>query len=185
MYFQVSLLNIVTMEKNPVSNVNIKKPTRIHHSLGDGTSLMSLLLACTRQVAQPDLLPSIPGKTKTITHTDSVSTLEIIQKSPPKPQGLLDVILQGIMAFVYTNLFVLEFLGATLAVKDTDTIVKAKESAVKGVHKLVFTEAIPLEGISAIRRAVEGAVSEDNSKMRRVSPFLYLFLLFSPCLDNK
>ncbi|KVH89040.1 O-acyltransferase, WSD1, C-terminal [Cynara cardunculus var. scolymus] len=38
---------------------------RIHHSLGDGTSLMSLLLACTRQISNPDAVPTIPtSKTK-------------------------------------------------------------------------------------------------------------------------
>ncbi|GJP40952.1 hypothetical protein CLOM_g607 [Closterium sp. NIES-68] len=33
----------------------------IHHSLGDGVSLMSLLLACTRRTDDPALLPTIPG----------------------------------------------------------------------------------------------------------------------------
>ncbi|KAJ9539157.1 hypothetical protein OSB04_031890 [Centaurea solstitialis] len=33
---------------------------RIHHSLGDGTSLMSLLLACTRQISNPNSVPTIP-----------------------------------------------------------------------------------------------------------------------------
>ncbi|CAN1793903.1 Wax ester synthase/diacylglycerol acyltransferase 11 [Linum perenne] len=35
---------------------------RIHHSLGDGTSLMSLLLACTRQMSDPEALPTIPTR---------------------------------------------------------------------------------------------------------------------------
>ncbi|CAI5511980.1 unnamed protein product [Closterium sp. Naga37s-1] len=34
---------------------------RIHHALGDGISLMSLLLAATRRTDNPDLLPSLPG----------------------------------------------------------------------------------------------------------------------------
>ncbi|KAK4851189.1 hypothetical protein QYF36_013075 [Acer negundo] len=33
---------------------------RIHHSLGDGASLISLLLACTRKTLDPDALPSVP-----------------------------------------------------------------------------------------------------------------------------
>ncbi|CAI0562041.1 unnamed protein product [Linum tenue] len=37
---------------------------RIHHSLGDGVSLTSLLLACTRQIADPDALPTIPTPRK-------------------------------------------------------------------------------------------------------------------------
>lgn len=37
---------------------------RIHHSLGDGTSLVSLLLACTRKISDPEALPTIPVKKK-------------------------------------------------------------------------------------------------------------------------
>lgn len=37
---------------------------RIHHCLGDGTSLMSMLLASTRQIAHPDQLPNLPGSSK-------------------------------------------------------------------------------------------------------------------------
>ncbi|TXG48739.1 hypothetical protein EZV62_024614 [Acer yangbiense] len=33
---------------------------RIHHSLGDGASLISLLLACTRKTSDPKALPSVP-----------------------------------------------------------------------------------------------------------------------------
>jgi hypothetical protein len=37
---------------------------RIHHSLGDGTSLISLLLACTRKISDPEALPTVPVKKK-------------------------------------------------------------------------------------------------------------------------
>ncbi|XVE67225.1 hypothetical protein DITRI_Ditri08aG0142900 [Diplodiscus trichospermus] len=37
---------------------------RAHHSLGDGTSLMSLFLSCSRKVSDPDALPSFPAATK-------------------------------------------------------------------------------------------------------------------------
>lgn len=39
---------------------------RIHHSLGDGMSLMSLLLACTRQIGNPDALPTLPVAKKSV-----------------------------------------------------------------------------------------------------------------------
>ncbi|GMN44405.1 hypothetical protein TIFTF001_013604 [Ficus carica] len=37
---------------------------RIHHSVGDGASLMSLLLACTRRTSDPDALPTLPAPIK-------------------------------------------------------------------------------------------------------------------------
>ncbi|XP_050210592.1 wax ester synthase/diacylglycerol acyltransferase 11-like isoform X2 [Mercurialis annua] len=37
---------------------------RVHHSIGDGISLMSLLLSCSRQVSDPESLPTIPTARK-------------------------------------------------------------------------------------------------------------------------
>ncbi|KAI3786936.1 hypothetical protein L1987_41025 [Smallanthus sonchifolius] len=37
---------------------------RFHHSLGDGISLMNLLLASTRKVSDPEALPTLPGNKK-------------------------------------------------------------------------------------------------------------------------
>nr|GFC15830.1 O-acyltransferase WSD1-like [Tanacetum cinerariifolium] len=37
---------------------------RFHHSLGDGISLMNLLLSCTRKVSDPEALPTLPGNNK-------------------------------------------------------------------------------------------------------------------------
>ncbi|TXG47765.1 hypothetical protein EZV62_027059 [Acer yangbiense] len=44
---------------------------RIHHSLGDGTSLMSLLLASTRKVSDPQTLPTFPMMKKANSSTKS------------------------------------------------------------------------------------------------------------------
>ncbi|KAI9197529.1 hypothetical protein LWI28_000026 [Acer negundo] len=44
---------------------------RIHHSLGDGTSLMSLLLASTRKVSDPQTLPTLPMMKKANSSTKS------------------------------------------------------------------------------------------------------------------
>ncbi|WCJ22415.1 O-acyltransferase (WSD1-like) family protein [Euphorbia peplus] len=58
--WDMHLLNIKTKDSESIGVL------RAHHSLGDGTSLMSLLLACTRQTADPNALPTIPtaGKKK-------------------------------------------------------------------------------------------------------------------------
>uniref|UniRef100_A0A7N0T4J1 diacylglycerol O-acyltransferase n=1 Tax=Kalanchoe fedtschenkoi TaxID=63787 RepID=A0A7N0T4J1_KALFE len=56
--WDLHLLNIKT------SQAEATGVFRIHHSMGDGTSLMSLLLACTRQMANPQALPTIPTALK-------------------------------------------------------------------------------------------------------------------------
>ncbi|RVX09837.1 O-acyltransferase WSD1 [Vitis vinifera] len=52
--WDLHLLNVKTSDAEAVAVF------RIHHSLGDGTSLMSLLLACTRRASDPMALPSVP-----------------------------------------------------------------------------------------------------------------------------
>ncbi|XP_034708663.1 O-acyltransferase WSD1-like [Vitis riparia] len=52
--WDLHLLNVKTSDAEAVGVF------RIHHSLGDGTSLMSLLLACTRKASDPTALPSVP-----------------------------------------------------------------------------------------------------------------------------
>ncbi|KAI3681847.1 hypothetical protein L6452_36652 [Arctium lappa] len=54
--WEIHLLNLETSDAAAVVIF------RIHHSLGDGTSLMSLLLACTRQISNPDAVPTIPTR---------------------------------------------------------------------------------------------------------------------------
>lgn len=50
-------VHVINLQTSDAEGVGV---FRIHHSLGDGTSLMSLLLACTRQTADPTALPTLP-----------------------------------------------------------------------------------------------------------------------------
>ncbi|OEL16934.1 O-acyltransferase WSD1 [Dichanthelium oligosanthes] len=47
----------------PTSEAASAAVFRINHALGDGTSLISLLLACTRSAADPKALPAMPSAT--------------------------------------------------------------------------------------------------------------------------
>ncbi|XVE67226.1 hypothetical protein DITRI_Ditri08aG0143000 [Diplodiscus trichospermus] len=52
------ILNLKTSDAESTLDI------RAHHSLGDGTSLMSLFHSCSRKVSDPDSLPSFPAATK-------------------------------------------------------------------------------------------------------------------------
>ena len=56
--WDLHLLNIKTSESEGVIVY------RVHHSIGDGMSIMSLLLACSRKVSDPMALPTIPEMKK-------------------------------------------------------------------------------------------------------------------------
>ncbi|WCJ28902.1 O-acyltransferase (WSD1-like) family protein [Euphorbia peplus] len=52
--WEIHILNLKTTESESIGIF------KIHHSMGDGASLMSLLLACTRKTHDPQSLPSVP-----------------------------------------------------------------------------------------------------------------------------
>lgn len=58
--WELHLLNIKSSDAESIAVF------RIHHSLGDGMSLMSLVLACTRQISNPEALPTLPVAKKSI-----------------------------------------------------------------------------------------------------------------------
>lgn len=53
--WDLHLLNVKTSDAEAVGVF------RIHHSLGDGMSLISFLLACTRKVSDPEVPPTLPA----------------------------------------------------------------------------------------------------------------------------
>ncbi|MED6221601.1 hypothetical protein PIB30_056354 [Stylosanthes scabra] len=56
--WELHLLNIKTSDADSVGVF------RMHHSMGDGISLMSLIIANTRKSSDPDALPTMPSSTK-------------------------------------------------------------------------------------------------------------------------
>ncbi|XP_050236440.1 wax ester synthase/diacylglycerol acyltransferase 11-like isoform X2 [Mercurialis annua] len=63
--WELHILNIKT------SNAQSICVLKIHHSIGDGASLMSLLLACTRKTSDPESLPTIPVQKRAGSNTTS------------------------------------------------------------------------------------------------------------------
>ncbi|KAI5568417.1 hypothetical protein BDE02_12G013500 [Populus trichocarpa] len=60
--WEMHILNVKTLDAEAIAVF------RIHHSLGDGASLISLLLACSRKTSDPDALPSIPVQQRAGSH---------------------------------------------------------------------------------------------------------------------
>ncbi|KAM0828794.1 hypothetical protein ACQ4PT_067308 [Festuca glaucescens] len=58
----------------PTSEVASTVAIRIHHSIGDGVSLMMLLLATARSAADPTRLPAMPARTGAVYHRRPRST---------------------------------------------------------------------------------------------------------------
>ncbi|KAJ6422245.1 hypothetical protein OIU84_027240 [Salix udensis] len=56
--WDIHILNIRTSKAESVGIL------RVHHSIGDGVSLMSLFMSCSRKVSDPDALPTLPASKK-------------------------------------------------------------------------------------------------------------------------
>ncbi|MCO5612232.1 hypothetical protein L7F22_066496 [Adiantum nelumboides] len=85
---------------------------RVHHALGDGTSLMSLLLACTRKAEDPSLLPTLP--TQVYMRQTKMSTWK----------ALLLLMWSFLLILWYTFLDVCTFVATSLWLEDSQTPLK-------------------------------------------------------------
>lgn len=109
---------------------------RVHHAFGDGTSLMSLLLACTRRLGSPDELPSVPVASK---------------KRKEKPWWFWLLIL------LLWNTFwdVIHFIFTMLWHKDSESVIKG-HSGVEHAKKKIVYSVIDMKDIFAVKESVKG-----------------------------
>lgn len=114
---------------------------RVHHALGDGISLMSLLLSCCRRADDPTRLPSIGG----------VGAAASAQRRRPTLSMLL-------MLIWYTFVYCVEFIARAAWWRDRPTAVSGGAGAELWPRKLA-TARFRLDDMKAVKRAVANAVS--------------------------
>ncbi len=114
---------------------------RVHHSLGDGISLMSLLLACTRRVDHPHMLPSVPSKRK---------------KPKVEPYFVLLNSLWTMLILLWNTILGLAYYFATILwIKDSDTMIKGQYGVDKAPKSLMYT-VIDIDDMRVVKDAVNG-----------------------------
>jgi len=118
---------------------------RMHHSLGDGTSLMSLMLACTRQTDNPEKLPSIPV---------SMGQSSAVAAS----QSFLQSFWKMLVLLVNTVWGIFYFLATVLWLKDSDTMIKGSAGVEQQPKLLVLTE-LNMEDMKFVKNTVGGVSS--------------------------
>ncbi|MGI4329149.1 WSD1 family O-acyltransferase, partial [Klebsiella pneumoniae] len=132
--WDLHILNIKTSESEGVIVY------RIHHSIGDGMSIMSLLLACSRKVSDPTALPTIP---------------EVRKSSQKKKIGFWEALqliwntVVGVILFVATSLFL----------KDTKTPLKGPvggENNPRRVLKLTTS----LDDVKLVKNAMNATIND-------------------------
>ncbi|XP_075511155.1 wax ester synthase/diacylglycerol acyltransferase 11-like isoform X1 [Primulina tabacum] len=115
---------------------------RLHHALGDGISLMSMLLSSCRRIDDPEKIPAIGGVGAS--------------SSPRRQWGLLTLL----KVIWYTLIYVLELSIRTLWLRDKRTVLSGGAGVELWPRKLA-TSSFSLEDMKTVKRAVPDATIND------------------------
>jgi hypothetical protein len=134
----------------PTSESAATTAIRVHHSLGDGMSLLTLLIACTRSAADPARLPAMPPLP---TRTGAIWA----RPRPPASAGAL-----GFAAWVWsfvvlawnTVVDVAGFFATILFLKDPHTLFKRVNH---GEHqrKRIVHRSLSLDDVKFVKNAMK------------------------------
>ncbi|KAJ9551002.1 hypothetical protein OSB04_015047 [Centaurea solstitialis] len=115
---------------------------RIHHSIGDGMSLVNLLLACSRKASDPEALPTLPGDNKLGRKIKLVTSFRY----------LFMVIWNAIVALVV-------FILTVLFPKDTKTLLSGYPGIEDRPRRFVFT-SVSFDDIKLVKKAMDVKVND-------------------------
>jgi hypothetical protein len=111
---------------------------RCHHSLGDGMSLMNLLLSFTRKASDPETHPTLPGNNKLgVAKVSLWSTLSVLWNS------FVDLLM-----FMLTALFL----------EDTKTPMKGSKGTKHRARRFVV-RSVSLDDIKLVKRAMNVVIN--------------------------
>jgi hypothetical protein len=161
--WQAHLLTHPKGARRPASMV-----LRIHHSLGDGTSLMSLLIAAARQKENPRQLPSIPGQNP--------------GKTLAKP-SLLAAVLAFLVVLWNSLVLVWRFLCMTAFVADSETPIRAGGGMEHHGKALASSRELDLADLKAVARAVGGSATVNDVLVASLGGALNRYAFLNRCLN--
>ncbi|KAF8663825.1 hypothetical protein HU200_055159 [Digitaria exilis] len=134
----------------PTSEAAATVAIRVHHSLGDGMSLLTLLMACTRSAADPARLPAMPPP--------PTSRTGAIWERPRPPVSA------GVMAFLawawsfvvlawHTVVDVVSFFATILFLRDPHTLFKRVNHGARQRKRLVH-RGLSLDDVKFVKNAM-------------------------------
>lgn len=141
--WEVHILNLTTSDAKGVAVF------RIHHSLGDGMSLMSLLLACTRQVADPTALPTLP------TRKSDGRNGGFIRRSSHCFFGIWWLL----VLFWNTFVDVLMFMATSLFLRDTKTPISAPPNSELNPRRIVH-KTVSFDDMKLVKDAMNMTIND-------------------------
>ncbi|XP_062120129.1 wax ester synthase/diacylglycerol acyltransferase 5-like [Humulus lupulus] len=145
--WELHLLNLRTSDAESVGIF------RIHHSVGDGASLMSLLLACTRQTSDPEKVPTLPAPLKRSAET------EYSRGCGGQLLWVLATIWSAITLIWNTLVDIIMFIATILFLKDTKTPIKGSKGVEMNTKRFVH-RTISLDHIKLVKNATNTTIND-------------------------
>ncbi|XP_076955730.1 wax ester synthase/diacylglycerol acyltransferase 11-like [Bidens hawaiensis] len=143
---------------------------RIHHSIGDDTSLMSLLLACTRQIDNPDAVPTVPRKKDS--NSGWFSSLESGRGGPWWKQCFMEVCM--VFWLVWNTLVDVGYIMATaMFLRDTETPIKSQAGAGLNPKRFVY-RTVSLDDMKLVKNAMNMTINDVAIGMTQAGLSRYL-----------
>ncbi|KAF2952489.1 hypothetical protein DAI22_01g340300 [Oryza sativa Japonica Group] len=138
----------------PTSEAAATTAIRVHHSLGDGMSLLTLLMACTRSAADPARLPAMPPQP---TRTGAIYA----RPRPPASAGAL-AFAAWLWSFValawHTVVDVASFFATTMFLKDPHTLFKRVKHG-EFQRKRIVHRGLSFDDVKLVKNAMNCAAA--------------------------
>ncbi|CAN8254850.1 unnamed protein product [Cochlearia groenlandica] len=144
-------LHLLDLKTSDAENVAVLK---FHHSLGDGMSLMALVLACMRKTSNLDELPSIPYQNR------SLSRLRTGPRGDFRFLWLIMVIWSVITLVFNTVCGAIEFMATAMFLKDTETPIKGDFRSSKSKRMCLAHRTVSLDDIKLIKNTMKMTVND-------------------------
>ncbi|KAK9056125.1 hypothetical protein SSX86_027213 [Deinandra increscens subsp. villosa] len=174
-------LHLLNLRTSDAESIGI---FRIHHSLGDGTSLMSLLLACTRQTSDPDAVPTVPTKKEYSDRSGWFSSDRLIVGIGRWWQRWLMVACMSLL-LVWNTVVDVGYLMATgLFLEDTETPIKAPAGVERNPKRFVY-RTVSLDDMKLIKNAMNSTINDVALGITQAGLSLYLNRRYGEEKNNK
>ncbi|CAN6332072.1 unnamed protein product [Urochloa humidicola] len=140
----------------PTSEAASAVVLRMHHSLGDGVSLLSLFIACTRSAADPARLPELPAAAPR-------RRVAGLADAPPLSAGLAAIALwvwsYAVLAW-HTLVDVVCFVATAWFLRDTRTPFMAASEGVEFRRKRFVHRTLSLDDVKFVKNAMKCTVND-------------------------
>lgn len=144
--WEIHILNIKTKDANSIAIF------RIHHSIGDGISIMSLVLACTRKSSDHNAVPTLPTENrKKKKQVDTSGSFWFF--------GCFLWLLFAFKMLWNTVIDLCLFLATIVFLKDTKTPVKGSPGTEKAPKKFVYRN-LSLDDIKLVKNCMDVTIND-------------------------